>query len=79
VEAGDFAILTMPVGGCPIWEHIPIVGLTAGVIRRLIQAMAMLRTRPLLMVVMALEEDLDGAEDLAGAEALAEEDGGNSR
>jgi hypothetical protein len=36
-----------------------------------------LHTRPLPMLLMALAEDLVGAGALAGAEDLAEEDGGN--
>jgi hypothetical protein len=91
VEAGVFVILIMPGRGCPIWEHIPMVGLTARVIHRLIPVMAMLHRQPILMVVMASAEDSVGAEDSASAEDSvgaedsagagdsAEEDGGNSR
>ncbi len=53
-----------------------MVGLTDGVTARLIPAMApamaMLPTHPILTVPMVM------AEDLAGAEDLAEEDGGKS-
>jgi hypothetical protein len=56
-----------------------MAGLTARVTHLLMPVMAMLHTEPILIFLLALaedlaeEEDLDGAEDLAGA--LAEEDG----
>jgi hypothetical protein len=61
-----------------------MVGLTTGVMHNPMGAMVivpmqpLLHTEPILMVHMALAEDLDEAlaEALAGAEALAEEDGG---
>jgi hypothetical protein len=71
VEAGDTVILIPPGYGRLIWEHIPMRGLTDGATARRIPATAMLPTQPILMV-MAL---MGMAEDLAGAEDLAEEDG----
>lgn len=83
MEPGDFVILILPGYGLPIWEHIPMVGLTDGVTAKLIPAMApamaMLPTQPILIMAMVLAEDLEEAEDLEGAEDSAEEDGGKPR
>lgn len=84
MEAGDSVILTMPGQVHPIWEHIPMAACTAGVMHNPMGAMViapmqpLLNTEPILMVHMVLAEDLGEAlaEALAGAEALAEEDGG---
>jgi hypothetical protein len=70
VEAGDFVIPTMPREGHPIWGLIRIALLTVRVICRLMEPVTLLHMQLILMVLMVLAEDLAGAEDSAG------EDGG---
>jgi len=61
--------------------HTPIVLLTVRVMCHLTEPVTLLHMQAILMVLMALAEDLAGAEDLAVAEDLevvedlAEEDG----
>ena len=73
MEEEDSVILIQPVYGRLTWEHIPIAGLMDGVTARLITVTAMPPLQPILMVVTVL------AEDSAGAEDSAEEDGGKPR
>jgi len=61
--------------------HTPIVLLTVRVMCHLMEPVTLLHMQAILMVILALVEDLAGAEDLAVAEDLAgveewEEDGG---